>query len=296
MLLPYWTNGCVNSMEGLLFESASTTPFHFINQNELSVSPSDAVVGLPYGGLNVPLGIEHLQQLGVRYLLASSTTVENAAAADPNVTQVASTGPWTTSYNGQALNTTWKVYEIKGSALVQPLANQPVVWQGVSPGQSSWLAPAVRWYDTPSRWGVVPAAGGPASWARVPVGDTRPASVSEPKTTVSNITQTDNSISFHVDKVGTPVEVKVSYFPNWQASGAAGPWRAAPNLMVVVPTSHDVTLRYGSSGANKLGELITLLAVVAAVALGLAGRRAKRSKRARPVRPPAMADPPGLGS
>ena len=49
MLLPYWTNGCVDSMEGLLFESSSTTPFHFINQNELSVNPSDAVnsVGFP---------------------------------------------------------------------------------------------------------------------------------------------------------------------------------------------------------------------------------------------------------
>ena len=43
MLLPYWTNGCVDSMEGLLFESSATTPYHFINQNELSVSPSDAV-------------------------------------------------------------------------------------------------------------------------------------------------------------------------------------------------------------------------------------------------------------
>ena len=39
--------------------------------------------GLPYGGLNVPLGIQHLQQMGVRYFLAASTTVETAAAADP---------------------------------------------------------------------------------------------------------------------------------------------------------------------------------------------------------------------
>ena len=99
-------------MEGLLFESASTTPFHFINQNELSPNPSDAVVGLPYGGLDVPLGIQHLQQLGVRYLLASSTTVENAAAADPAATLVGSTGPWSTTYNGEALDTTWKVYRI----------------------------------------------------------------------------------------------------------------------------------------------------------------------------------------
>ena len=101
MLLPYWTNGCVDSMEGLLFESSATTPFHFINQNELSVNPSDAVEGTaPTGDSTSPSGSEHLQLLGVRYFLASSATVEAAAAADPDLTQVASSGPWPTSYNG----------------------------------------------------------------------------------------------------------------------------------------------------------------------------------------------------
>jgi hypothetical protein len=284
MLLPYWTNGCVDSMEGLLFESSSTTPFHFLNQNELSVTPSDAVAGLPYGGLNVPLGIEHLQQLGVRYFLASSNTVEQAASADPSVTEVASTGPWSTSYNGETLNTTWKVYEIKGSALVQPLADQPVVWHGIGPGQTSWLAPAVSWYDNPSRWAVVPVAGGPAGWARVPVGDKQPTAVPVATTAVSSVTQTDGSVSFHVDRVGTPVEIKVSYFPNWQATGAQGPWRAAPNLMVVVPTSHQVTLHYASSSGDKVGELVTLVSLLVAVALALGERRAKRARSARAAR------------
>ena len=280
MLLPYWTNGCVDSMEGLLFESASSTPFHFINQSELSVNPSDAVVGLPYSGLNVPLGIEHLQQMGVRYFLAASTTVETAAANDPNLTEVASSGPWKTSYNGTALNTTWKVYKVSDSSLVRPLANRPVVWSGVSPSQSSWLAPAVAWYDDPARWNVVPAAGGPSSWERVPVSRTRPTAVPEPATTVSHVVQTDSSISFHVDRIGTPVEVKVSYFPNWTARGADGPWRAAPNLMVVVPTSHDVTLHYGSSPADEIGQAISLLSVAAAVALAVVGRRSRRSRTA----------------
>ena len=280
MLLPYWTNGCVDSMEGLLFESSSTTPFHFIDQNELSVNGSNAVnsPAFRYQGLNVPLGIEHLQQLGVRYFLASSTTVEQAAAADPNVTEVSSTGPWTTSYNGQSLNTTWKVYEIKDSSLVRPLANRPVVWSGVSPEQTSWLKPAATWYDDPGRWNVVPAADGPASWPRVAVSDTRPVAVPEPPTAVSNIVQTDSSISFHVDRIGTPVEVKVSYFPNWEATGADGPFRAAPNLMVVVPTSHDVTLHYGSSSADKAGALIALVSLAAAVALAVAGRRSGRAR------------------
>ena len=49
MLLPYETNGCIDSMEGLLFESSATTPYHFLNQAELSAGPSEPEVGLPYG-------------------------------------------------------------------------------------------------------------------------------------------------------------------------------------------------------------------------------------------------------
>ncbi|HEY5109403.1 MAG TPA: hypothetical protein VII96_07315 [Acidimicrobiales bacterium] len=281
MLLPYFTNGCIDSMEGLLFESASTTPFHFINQNELSPNPSSAVVGLPYGGLDVPLGIRHLQLLGVQYLLTSSATVQRAADADPSATLVGTSGPWSTTYNAQSLDTTWKVYRIADSSLVVPLTNRPVVWKGVAAGQSSWLTPAVDWYDHPSRWAVVPAADGPDSWARVPVGSTSVATVREPPTTVSNVHRTDQGVSFHVDRVGTPVEVRISYFPNWHATGADGPWRVAPNLMVVVPTSHDVTLTYGSVPADYLGQLITVGSLAAVIVLGVLGRRAGREGRAR---------------
>jgi hypothetical protein len=279
MLLPYWTDGCIDSMEGLLFESSATTPYHFINQSELSVAPSDAMVGLPYGGLNVALGIQHLQQLGVRYFLAASVTVEQQAADDPSLTEVGSTGPWRTSYNGEALDTTWKVYRIDDSQLVEPLANRPVVWRGVGAAQTSWLNPSVSWYDSPGRWDVVPAADGPADWTRVSVGDTSPPAVAEPATTVTDVRQTDSSISFHVDRVGTPVEVKVSYFPNWQASGADGPWRVAPNLMVVVPTSHDVVLTYGTTNADRIGQLLTLVALVSAVVLTGLARRARQRRR-----------------
>ena len=45
-----------------------------------------------------------------------------------------------------------------------------------------------------------------------------------------------DKISFDVSEIGKPVEVKESYFPNWKVSGAKGPYRLAPNLMVVVPT------------------------------------------------------------
>ena len=59
----------------------------------------------------------------------------------------------------------------------------------------------------------------------------------------------------------------MSYFPNWHASGADGPWRVTPNLMVVVPTSHDVTLTYGVLGRRLLGLVATLIGLAALVGL-----------------------------
>ena len=57
MLLPYWTDNCVDSMEGLLMESSPTTPYHYLDQSELSVAPSDPQVGLDYGPLDVAEGV-----------------------------------------------------------------------------------------------------------------------------------------------------------------------------------------------------------------------------------------------
>jgi hypothetical protein len=73
--------------------------------------------------------------------------------------------------------------------------------------------------------------------------------------------------------------VKVSYFPNWQATGAQGPWRVAPNLMVVVPTSHDVTLHYGTTAVDRAGWLITAGAALAALGLAVVGWRVRRRIR-----------------
>jgi hypothetical protein len=267
MLLPYWTNGCIDSMEGLLFESSATTPYHFLDQAELSEAPSDPEVGLPYGPLDVTRGVQHLQLLGVKYFMAETTAVEQEADVDPDLRLVATTGPWTYVYDGAEVHTTWDIYVVKYSALVTPLRNDPVVLSGVKPSPSSWLDPSVAWYDDPARWDVELAQSGPTTWPRTSVNDIRPTVEHVATTTVTAVSQTDSSISFHVSRVGTPVLVKVSYFPNWSASGADGPWRVTPNLMVVVPTSHDVTLTYGRSAADDLGQLATLVGVVALVVL-----------------------------
>ncbi len=287
MLLPYWTNGCIDSMEGLLFESSTTTPYHFVDQAELSASPSDPEVGLPYGPVDVTLGVRHLQLLGVKYFMAETPEVEQQANADPALQLVATTGPWTSDYSGTPTHTTWEIYRVKDAPLVTPLANEPAVLNGVKPAPSSWLQPALSWYDQPGRWDVELAQSGPASWPRTSIGDTDPPVKPAGTTTVTDVSQTDSSVSFHVSRVGTPVLVKVSYFPNWHASGADGPWRVTPNLMVVVPTSHDVTLSYGRSAANDLGDVATLAGVVLLVALFVVPPVRRRLRPGSDREPPA---------
>jgi hypothetical protein len=213
--------------------------------------------------------VQHLQLLGVKYFMAETPQVEQQAAVDPDLQLVAKSGPWTYNYSGTNTTTTWNIYMVKDSALVTPLANDPVVLSGVQPGPSSWLGsatdegPALTWYGDPTKWNVELAQSGPADWPRTPVTRVKAAAKHAGTTKVTAVTQTDSSVSFHVSRVGTPVLVKISYFPNWHANGADGPYRVTPNLMVVVPTSHDVTLTYGSSSSDTLGFLATLVGLVA---------------------------------
>jgi hypothetical protein len=271
MLLPYWTRGCVGSMEGLFFESAASTPYHFLNQSELSLAPSSAQRDLPYRPLNVAAGVQHLQLMGVRYYMAISPEAQAQADALPALHLVKTSGPWSVNYteNGGQVSKerTWKIYEVADSAIVQPLTEQPVVVTGLKKGARPWLEAAVRFYQDTNQWPVMRAATGLSTWARVPVSSTNPPRTPTRAAHVSNIRTGDDRISFDVDRVGVPVVVKASYFPNWKASGAKGVYRVMPNLMVVVPTSKHVSLHYGYTPVDALGYLLSLLGVAAVVVL-----------------------------
>jgi hypothetical protein len=94
--------------------------------------------------------------------------------------------------------------------------------------------------------------------------------------TVSNVDIDQQSLSFDVDKVGVPVLVRVSYFPNWNVSGAEGPYRVAPNMMVVIPTSNTVSMSFESSLVDHFAYLLTLVGIVVTIVIFRRDRRANR--------------------
>jgi phosphomannomutase len=272
MLLPYWTNGCIGSQEGLYYESSATTAYHFLNAAELSDKPSDPVRSLDYPSApDVAEGVQHLQMLGVKYFMALTPDVQAQADADSDLQLVDTVGPFPVTYTTGSTSTaqqrTWKIYEVQNSALVTPLLYQPVVMTGVTQGGQAWLTASASWYLDPTRWSVYEAASGPKDWARVSSTTTVLPRTALPPVQVSNIREGTQSISFDVDQTGVPVLIKTSYFPNWTASGAGRVYRVTPNLMVVVPTKNHVTLDYGYTPIDWTGFLLSLLGLVGVVLL-----------------------------
>ncbi|MEM8707925.1 MAG: hypothetical protein AAGE98_15780, partial [Actinomycetota bacterium] len=204
------------------------------------------------------------------------------AQADNRLTEVATAGPWV-------------MFLVQETELVVGLDELPVVVDGVQGGGEDWLVPTVAWWQSEN----VPlvAETGPDAWPRTSMtvieesipalaqaienGQGRvaemqalaaglptvlPSEASEP-VAVSDVAVDEFSISFEVDEIGKPVLVRTSYFPNWSASGADGPYRVAPNLMVVVPTDTSVELTYGRSGIELFSLVLTALGIAALFAL-----------------------------
>ncbi|MGH3578413.1 MAG: hypothetical protein ACRDU0_12770, partial [Mycobacterium sp.] len=226
----------------------------------------------PYEGLDVAVGVRHLQMLGVRYYMAVSPAAKAMADADPDLRLLAKSGPWPVTVGSQRVNQTWSVYLVADSAQVTPLVEQPVVSQNGDKNAKSWLATSLAWYRNPSVQDVALAADGPANWRRVSAAEGVPRTPVTPAVVSHIDTSGSDAISFEVDRIGSPVLVKTSYFPNWQASGAKGPWRVAPNLMVVIPTSRRVSLHYGYTPVDFIGWIATAAGLVGLAVLFLRGR------------------------
>jgi hypothetical protein len=271
MLLPFWTDGCISSMEGLFFEAAGSTPYHFITAAAMSKQSSNPVRELRYDNNDAAIGVRYLQELGVKYFMGFTPEAIAQASQQEGLTEVARSGPWV-------------VYRVASSEVVTPLATQPVVANiSSSNPRERWLEIGTSWFQHPETWTTPIADDGPSEWQRIdvaideskregePNSNNRRVDVVKPATAltpvplepvvVSNVNNGEESVRFSVDKVGVPVLVRVSYFPNWKVDGAKGPYRVAPNMMVVIPTSTDVNMHYGWTMLDYVAYLLSFAGI-----------------------------------
>jgi hypothetical protein len=267
MLMPMWTNGTHPSMEGLFFESSLSTPFHFLNQSEMSLAPSQPVPGLDYHPFDFARGLPHMALYNVRYYVTYTEDARLQALEFPELTEVAASPPFT-------------VFELPDSSLVDVASFVPSVYEPADSGgpfttqgdlgqgdpaaspPATFNEAALEWYDDLSLLDHWMVEKGPLEWPRVgQVGDLTEASPYADTGAVSDVKVDDHRISFTTDAVGVPHLVKVSYFPNWKVMGGDGPYLAAPSLMVVIPTQEHVVLSFANTWAENAGNVLTLIAL-----------------------------------
>ena len=167
----------------------------------------------------------------------------------------------------------WSIYEVRDHALVAPLPYEPVV-VGAARGHAAgvlrrperrpipgpelgdWECVAAGWWSKPQNLDRPLAASGPAGWQRAtaaPAPSVTPRAGCPPvrSPTCTRPTTTSASTSPRTGRARWWCGRRTTR--TGRRTGADGPWRLSPNLMVVVPTAHDVTLHFARSGAEKVG-------------------------------------------
>ena len=287
MLVPYWTDWQHPAFMGLFFESSISTPFLFILAGEMAMHPSNAVPGLRYhnadpdDGPQMERGIPHMDLYGLRYYISSTDKAAEKADSMAQLTYLTESDPF-------------RVYELDNVGVVEAATHQPAVYEAPDGGLTDKAlslvgagsqAPtfndiALDWFDDLSlidRWIV---ADGPQDWPRIDTLDELPDQRLD--TTGDEITHVevdDHRISFTTQAVGVPHLIKVSYFPNWEAQGAEGPYHAAPSLMVVVPQQKDVVLEFRNQWPEHFGTAATAIGVLLLTAVVIKRRQSKRKDR-----------------
>ncbi len=222
----------------------------------MSSSPSNPIPGLPYHTFDFEYGLDRLELYGVDYYVAFTERAIERADEHPLLSRVVESDPWV-------------VYQLPETSLVEVATHQPAVFEPTAEDAASFDELALDWYDDDSALDRLVTADGPGSWPRVGSVDEIPEVALTSTGTVSDVEVDDHRISFRTEAVGVPHLVKVSYFPNWTAEGADGPYRSTPSLMVVVPTSEEVVMEFRPTWAENAGFLLTLLGVGAFVVVGV---------------------------
>jgi len=288
--IPYFTDK--DTMEGLLVESGISAPFTFFMQNEYSSPGTGAVPGIQMPSFDPAGALVNLRRYGVRWFVAETDTVRDGflALSDDGVREFTTSGKFT-------------IFEIDDSPMVSVLTNEPVYMNPETAtcrrvaGDSAnkpcdWQLLSLQWMRTPDVQDVAVTFGDGRGGAGPPLQDLQQVSsvdalsdlerVPVPEASPpSDISVERTEIRFHTEAIGAPHLVAVSYFPNWKAEGADGPYLVTPSLMLVFPRQQDVRLVYAPSDIERVGQAVSLLALLAVIAAAFFSPTLRRRRRHR---------------
>jgi hypothetical protein len=245
------------ALEGLYMESATTGPFIYQLQAEISEQPSSPLNRFPSSTRSVDDAVGHLNELYVDRVILRSPRKQAQFAADPRFRLVARHGPLQT-------------YELKElrTGLVDVVAT-PVVARG----REDWLRHAFRRFlvDYPYAEREVYLAQGqslPAPAGGAGTGRAALRSFSRER------------LVFETDSPGQPHLIRMTYHPRWSSTGGEPIFLVEPSFMLVYPRGPSVELVYGWGWGNWLGTALSASGLILLASGGL-----PRS----PLNPPVVA-------
>ena len=235
-LIPYWTKQ--PTMDGLLTESAFSSHFHLINEDQFKLQDDPSL-------RDYEASMKYLIYFNTSYIIASTPEVIEDLNNDSRVELINKIEPY-------------YFYEVIGlHNYVEIVKNMPYRYK-----TEEWLSEIKYWYwyedniDNP----IVYDDGSKElkQFEEITQVTDVPDNPVNVKGEVISETLEREKIEFTTTAIGVPHLIKVSYFPNWKAIGAEGPYLVSPSLMMVIPTQSHVTVYYGMTYANIIGVTLSI--------------------------------------
>ncbi|MCX6347718.1 MAG: hypothetical protein NTZ89_07305 [Actinobacteria bacterium] len=190
--------------------------------------------------------MENLKMMNIRYMIASSLKVQGELDKNPDAKLMAKFDV----FNFYEINTTNKYVEV--------LKNIPVKVK-----TQDWYETIMPWfkkYDTDRTFIIWDQGEKELDSYKAVSPDEVLNIVKTPYKNVGEVLEENienEKITFKTTAIGIPHIIKISYFPNWKAVGADGPYAISPSFMMVIPRQENVTLYYGSTREDVIARTFT---------------------------------------
>ena len=251
MTIPMFTDH--QSVEGLYFDTSITTPLNYLTVSGLAERPSNPVGGLTYINGEFDKGFRLMEDLGVDYFIAYTSSIKDKANKDEN-------------FNFLFSNEVFNVYSIN-SEKVELVEDNLYIFE--SPGFYERLRNAVLRQGSEQNFfdSAYKSFKDELNYKIIENYDESFADPSDKNTTllISDLNIQNELITFKTNKPNQLHLIKVSYFPNWKIKNGYGPFRISPSFMAVIPKDEFVEIKFESSNVEKASNLLSILTLFGAL-------------------------------
>jgi len=251
MTIPMFTDH--QSVEGLYFDSSITTPFHFLTVSGVAERPSNPVGGLTYINGEFDKGFRLMEELGVDYFIAYTSSIKDKANANEN-------------FNFLFSNEVFNVYSIN-TEKVELVEDNLYIFE--SPNFYGRLRNAVLREGSEQNFfeAAFNSFKDELNYKIIENYDESFAEPSDKNTAllISDLNIQNELITFKTNKPNQLHLIKVSYFPNWKIKNGLGPFRISPSFMAVIPKDEFVEINFETSNVEKALNLLSILTLFGAL-------------------------------